>query len=435
MAKKYTKKTRRSRRREPKFEIHSEAKVTESGVQMLLPIAEILAGVQDSVEALAGHAGLLIMKALLEDEVDQLVGERYAHDSERQASRHGHEEGHVVFAGRKVPLKRPRVRSLNGKEVQLGRYELFKAGTRMEASVSQRVIRGVSTRNYEGAMDAVSDGYGVQRSSVSRHWKAATTKQLETMMERPLGELDLVAMMIDGVSFQDTLIVVALGFTSDGTKHVLGLWPGATENATVCKQLLADLIERGLPSELSYLFVLDGSKALHNAVRAVFGERAEIQRCHVHKERNILSYLPDEYHRMVRQRLHAAWGMTDYGKAKKALDKLGAYLATLSASAVRSLEEGLEETLTVHRLRLPDPLRQTFHTTNPIESCISRTRHLCANVKRWRSDDMAVRWAGTMLIEAEKKFRRVRGFREMPFLVSLLKNLKNDEVDSRRASA
>ena len=432
MAKKYTKKTRRSRRRAPKLENRCEAKVTESGVQLMLPIAEILAGVQDSLESLAGHAGLLIMNALLEDEVDQLVGDRYSHNPGREASRHGHDDGYIVFAGRKVPMKKPRVRSIDGKELQLPRYESFKKGTRMEDAVSQRVIRGVSTRNYEGALDAVCDGYGVQRSSVSRQWKAASTKQLKVMMERPLGDLDLVAMMIDGVSFHDTLIVAALGFTSDGTKHVLGLWSGATENAEVCKGLLNDLIERGLRTDRSYLFVLDGSKALYKAVHAVFGDRAEIQRCHVHKERNVISYLPDEYHRMVRQRLHAAWGMTDYGKAKKALLKLVEYLATLSASAARSLEEGLEETLTVHRLKLPDRLRLTFRTTNPIENCFSSTRHLCRNVKRWRNDDMAVRWGGTMLLEAEKKFRRVRGFREMPFLVSVL---RKDEVDSRRASA
>ncbi len=432
MAKKYRKKTRRSRRRAPKLENRCEAKVTESGVQLMLPIAEILAGVQDSLESLAGHAGLLIMNALLEDEVDQLVGERYTHDHERAASRHGHEDGYIVFAGRKVPMKKPRVRSVDGKELPLERYGLFKAGTRMEDAVSQRVIRGVSTRNYEGALDAVCDGYGVQRSSVSRQWKAASTKQLRALMERPLGELDLVAMMIDGVSFHDTLVIAALGFTSDGSKHILGLWHGATENTTVCKGLLNDLIERGLPTDRSYLFVLDGSKALHKAVKAVFGDRAQMQRCHVHKERNVISYLPDEYHRMVRQRLHAAWGMTDYGKAKKALLKLVEYLRTLNASAARSLEEGLEETLTVHRLKLPDQLRLTFRTSNPIENCFSSTRHLCRNVKRWSSEDMAVRWAGTMLLEAEKKFRRVRGFREMPFLVSVL---RKDEVDSRTVSA
>ncbi len=432
MARKYTKKTRRSRRRAPKVENPCASKVTDSGVELMLPIPEILAGVQDSLETLAGHAGLLIVNALLEDEVDQLVGDRYAHNSERAATRHGHDEGYIVFGGRKVPIKKPRVRNLDGKEQPLKRYDLFKAGERMEGAVSKRVIRGVSTRNYEGALDAVCEGYGVQKSSVSREWKAASTKQLKALIERPLGELDLVAMMIDGVSFHDTLIIAVLGFTSDGTKHVLGLWPGASENAEVCKDLLNDLAERGLRTDRSYLFVLDGSKALRKAVKAVFGNRAEIQRCHVHKERNVVSYLPEEYHRMARQRLHAAWGMTDYDKAKKALLKLVDYLGTLSASAARSLEEGLEETLTVHRLRLPDRLRLTFRTTNPIENCFSSTRHLCRNVKRWRNDDMAIRWAGTMLLEAEKKFRRVRGFREMPFLVSVL---RKDEVDSRSVSA
>lgn len=431
MARKYRKKTKRSRRKSPKQLEPQLVRVNGDAVQLSLPIAEILAGLQDSVESLAGDVGLLVMKSLLDDEVEQMVGKRYAHDCGRSAVRHGHDEGFVVFAGRKAPIRRPRARTVDGQEVALKRYALFQGGSRMERAVSQRVVRGVSTRQYEGVLDAVCEGYGIRRSSVSRHWKAASAKQLKELLERPLGELDLVALMIDGIEFRDTLLVVALGFTADGGKHVLGLWPGATENATVCKALLDDLIERGLDADGRYLVVLDGSKALRKAVGSVFGERALVQRCVVHKERNVLSYLPGEYHRMVRQRMHAAWGMRDHDKAKKALLKLVDYLGKLSTSAARSLEEGLEETLTVHRLGLPERLRRTFSTTNPIENCFSSTRHLCRNVKRWRGGHMTTRWAGAMLLEAEKKFRRVNGFREMPVLVVAIRN----GLDSKEVAA
>lgn len=431
MAKKYQKKRGRSRTVRPKTSEKAEALavVQGSSVQLSLPIAEILAGVQDSVESLAGQAGLLMIKALLDDEVDQKVGDRYIHLSERAAFRHGHEDGFIVFAGRKVPIRRPRVRAVDGREVPLERYRMFQAEGRMQEAVGRRVVRGVSTRNYAGALDAMCEGHGIERSSVSRHWKAASAKQLRDLLERPLGDLDLVALMIDGIQFRQTLVVVALGFSADGHKHVLGLWQGATENATVCTALLDDLVERGLATDRPYLFVLDGSKALRKAVQRVFGQRAVVQRCLVHKERNVLSYLPEEYHGTVRQRLRAAWGMTEHSKAESALRKLVDYVGELSVSAQRSLEEGLDETLTLHRLKVPQQLRRSFRTTNAIENCFSSTRHLCRNVKKWNGDAMAARWAGAMLFAAQSKFRRVTAFREMPFLLAALgRSLDAEEV-------
>ena len=421
MSQKYRKKPRRSSRkrtRQPEGEVLG---IDDAAVQLSLPIAEILAGAHDAVEAVAGQAGLLVMQAIIDQEVKDLTGgDRHARSKERQAFRWGHENGFVVFAGQKLSLRRPRVRGLDNKEVRLGSYSSFRQDGRMQRATARRVIRGVSTRNYEGVIEAMEDGYGVKKSSVSRHWKASSAQQLAELMERPLGELDLQAIMIDGIEFHGFLLVVALGFTSDGTKHVLGLWQGVTENAQLCRALLRDLADRGLDLDRRYLFVLDGSKALLKGVRAVFGNNAIVQRCQFHKEQNVLSYLPQEYQAMARQRLRAAWGMKDYEKAKKALEQTISYLEDLSPSAASSLREGLEETLTLHRLKAPAVLRRTFRTTNPIESLFGRWRELCQNVKHWKNEDMAKRWAGATLLEAEKHFRRVRGYREMPLLASAL---------------
>jgi transposase-like protein len=393
----------------------------DAAVQLVLPVAEILAGVSDAVEAVAAEAGLLVMKSLIDDEVEQVVGARYQRPAERQAYRWGTEDGHVVFAGRKVPLTRPRVRRRAGGEVRLERYEQFQANGRMQRAVVPRVVAGVATRRYEQTLDAVCDGYGIAKSSVSRHWQAASAEQLRAFQERPLGELELVALVLDGIEFHAYLLVVALGIDAAGGKHVLGLWPGATENATVCKGLLDDLEQRGLATDRRYLVVIDGSKALAKAVRAKFGARAEVQRCQVHKERNVLEHLPPEHQSRVRQRLRAAWNLKGHAEAWAALERVTEQLAELSPTAAASLREGLEETLTVHRLGVPGLLRQTLRSTNPLESCFATTRTLCRNVKQWRSEEMAQRWAGTMLLQVERSFRRVRGYREMPLLVATLR--------------
>ena len=244
--------------------------------------------------------------------------------------------------------------------------------------------------------------------------------------------MDLAAILIDGITFHDFLLVVALGIDSSGRKQVLGMWQGATENTELCKALLGDLVDRGLSTDRKYLFVLDGSKALLKAVRSFFGSGTAIQRCQIHKERNVLSHLPKSCHSMVRRRLRAAWKMSDYEKAKAELQKLLSYLEELNPSARRSLEEGLEETLTLHRLGIPEALRRSLRSTNPIESCFSMTKKFCRNVKRWQSADMALRWAGAMLQEAQKRFRRLKGYRSMSVLVASLNGV---HVDSMSESA
>lgn len=432
MSRKYSKRSHRSRRKPQRKPEGQVLGIDEASVQLSLPIARILSGAHDAVEAVAGQAGLLVMQAIINQEVKDVTGgERHERSANRRGFRWGYEEGYVYFAGQKLPVRRPRVRGLDHKEVPLESYGMFQQDSRMQRATARRVIRGVSTRDYEGVIEAMEDGYGIKKSSISRHWKAASTKQLAALMERPLGGLDVQAIMIDAIEFHGYLLVVSLGFAADGTKHVLGLWQGVTENAQLCRALLRDLVDRGLATDRRYLFVLDGSKALLKGVRSIFGDNAVVQRCQFHKEQNVLSYLPKGYHAVVRQRMKAAWGMNDYDKAKKALEQTIDYLEDLSHSAATSLREGLEETLTLHRLKLPHMLRRTFHTTNPIESLFARGRELSRNVKHWRSEDMARRWGGTTLLEAEKKFKRIKGYRELPLLAAAL----NAVVDGKEVAA
>ncbi|MHC4518378.1 MAG: IS256 family transposase [Planctomycetota bacterium] len=401
MGKSYQRKTRRSKRKRPPTPQGTVSVETADGqarFQMMLPMNLLLFDVATAIEETASQAGLLLMKALIDEEVEQVAGPRYTRQSDRQAMRWGHDEGHVIFAGRKMAMPKPRVRSVDGREVPLSRYQAFAHPRRMQQAVSQRMLRRVSTRDYAGVLDDLCEGYGIDKSSVSRHWKAASTRQLRQMLERSLTDHNFCVLFLDGKAFHDFTVIVALGVDYEGRKHVLGLWPGATENAEVCGALLDDLIERGLSRDHPYLFVLDGAKALRKAVVQRFGTTALIQRCRVHKKRNIQKYLPKKYHGMLSMKLQIAWEMTDYAQARQELRKVQAWLASINQAAARSLEEGFEETLIVNRLQLPSQLRRLLASTNIIESCFSLTGDLCRNVKRWRNANMAWRWAGTVLL-------------------------------------
>jgi transposase-like protein len=434
MGKSYQRKTRRSRRKVQDLQ-HQSVTVDlaegKASFQMVLPMNPLRLDVAEAIEQTASQAGLLMMKALIDEEVEQVTGQRYTHQADRQATRWGHDEGHVIFAGRKVAMPRPRVRSVEGREIPLTRYQAFAHPQRMQKAVSQRILRRVSTRDYAGVLDEVCDGYGIQKSSVSRHWKAASQQQLQQLLERPLGELDLCVLFLDGKEFHDFTLIVAMGVDRRGRKHVLGLWSGATENAVVCGALLDDLIARGLSMDKPYLFILDGAKALKKAVVSRFGSQGLIQRCRVHKKRNIQKYLPKKYHGMLSMKLRMAWGMTEYDKAYQELRKVHDWLASINQAAAESLEEGLEETLTINRLGLPSQLRRLFASTNIIESCFSRAGDLCRGVKHWRDGNMAQRWAGTVLLEAETRFRRIQAYGQLPLLINALTNT----LDKQEAAA
>lgn len=430
----YQRKTRRSRRKVQGLQDQSvtvEVGEGKAAFQMVLPVSPLLSEVAGAIEETAAQAGLLMMKALIDEEVEQIAGMRYGHQADRQATRWGREEGHVIFCGRKVAMPRPRVRSVEGREVPLPRYQAFAHPQRLQEAVSQRILRRVSTRDYAGVLDDVCDGYGIQKSSVSRHWKAASGQQLKALLERPLGELDLCVLFLDGKEFHDFTLIVAVGVDRQGHKHVLGLWSGATENAEVCGALLDDLIGRGLATDKPYLFVLDGAKALKKAVVSRFGARALIQRCRVHKKRNIQRYLPKQYHGMLSLKLKRAWDMTAYDQALKELRKVHDWLASINQAAAASLEEGMEETLTINRLGLSPQLRRIFSSTNLIESCFSRAGDLCRGVKRWRDGNMACRWAATVLLEAQSRFRRIQAYSQLPQLINAMVTL----LDRQEAAA
>ncbi len=392
----------------------------EVEVRMPLPLVEVWEEMQAEVERLTGEAGMQILRALLEDEVSRRVGPPYRPDPASGNQRWGHQPGYVVFSGQKMALERPRVRTRAGQEVELENYRRLQQDGRMQRAVAERIVCGLSTRKYRRAVQSVLEGYGIEKSSVSRHFVRATGDQLRQLCERRLEELDLVALLIDGIEFAGQVLVVALGVAADGTKHVLGLWQGATENATVVKALLEDLVARGLNLDRRYLVVIDGSKALRAGIERVFGDRAEVQRCQFHKVENVVGHLPEGCRADWRQRMRNAYAMTDYAAAKAALEKLWRQLCEINPSAARSLEEGMEETITVHRLGVGSMLRRTLSTTNAIESCLSTVRHVTRNVKRWQGGDHIARWTAAGLMEAEKKFRRLKGYRELPELARKL---------------
>ena len=404
-------------RKSNKFEVVAGR---ELEVRMPLPLVEVWEELQAEVERLTGEAGLQILRAILEDEVRQRVGPPYQPEPGGANVRWGCQPGYVVFGGQKIALDRPRVRTREGEEVKLENYRRLQQDGRMQRAVAERLVCGLSTRKYRRAVETVLDGYGIEKSSVSRHFVRATAEQLRELCERRLEELQLVAVLIDGVEFAGQVMIVALGVGENGAKHVLGLWQGATENATVVKALLEDLVERGLDPKRRYLFVLDGSKALRAGVERVFGERAAVQRCQIHKIRNVIDHLPEDCRADWRRRLRNAYAMMDYAAAKAALEKLWRPLCESNPSAARSLEERMEETLTLHRLGVGTLLRRTLSTTNAIESCLSTVRHVTRNVKRWQGGDHIARWTAAGLLEAEKKFRRVKGYRELAELARKL---------------
>jgi putative transposase len=403
-------------------------------IQMALPLSEIVGMLQQGVGHLLREAGLALMGLVMEEEVRQVAGERHQQHAERRAHRWGKEDGYCVIDGQKVPIQRTRLRTKEKREQRLGSYELFQRSGPLEQGVWDKMVRGLSTRNYGAVVKDFSTAYGIEKSAVSENFIEASREKVKQLMERPLGELRLCALLIDGTPFQDRQMIVALGIGCDGRKTVLGLREGATENATVVGALLSDLLARGLDFSTPRLYVLDGSKALHTAVRRHAGESAFLQRCQVHKKRNVVDHLPEEHKADVRRKLQNAYSMADYADAKRALELLHQELMHLNPSAARSLEEGLEETLTVHKLRVPDQLRRTLACTNVIESAFSIVETVCRNVKRWRDGDQIERWVGSGLLVAEQQFRKVIGFRQIPLLLSSLANAASSKPVAKKAA-
>ena len=406
-------------------------------VQMVLPLAEMVGWLRKGVSELVRQAGLQLMDLVMQAEVEELVGKRSQRQPERAANRWGSERGYCVVMGQKVPIQRPRVRTTDEQEVRLGSYEMFHRGEPLTETVWEKLMLGLSTRKYGQAVREFTEAYGLEKSAVSEHFIEASRTKLKQMMERRLDKTRLCALMIDATPFEGQQMVAALGIAQDGKKMILGIRQGATENATVVGELLGDLIQRGLDFSEPRLYVLDGGKALTAAVKKYAGDTAAIQRCQVHKRRNVLDHLSDEQKPAVAKKLNAAYGMEDYVAAKQALDNLHRELMDLNPSAARSLGEGMEETLTVHRLHVPLQLRKTLASTNVIESAFSIVEQVCKNVKRWHDGDQRERWVGSGLLVAEKQFRRIIGHKQIPALLRELEAVnssKSGVVKRRKAS-
>jgi putative transposase len=398
-------------------------------VQMVLPMAEMVGWLRKGVGELIRQAGLQLMDLLMQEEVRELVGERSQRQAARTANRWGSEQGYCVVMGQKVPIQRPRVRTTEEKEVRLGSYEMFHRGEPLTETVWEKLMLGLSTRKYGQAIRQFSEAYGLEKSTVSEHFIEASRAKLKDMMERRLEKTRLCALLIDATPFEGQQMVAALGIAQDGRKTILGIRQGATENATVVSDLLSDLVSRGLDFTEPRLYILDGGKALTAAVKKHAGESAAIQRCQVHKRRNVLDHLTDEQRPAVAKKLHAAYALEDYAAAKQALNMLHRELMDLNPSAARSLGEGMEETLTVHRLHVPMQLRKTLASTNVIESAFSIVEQVCKNVKRWHGGDQRERWVGSGLLVAQRQFRRVTGYKQIPALIRELETWASPEHD------
>lgn len=406
-------------------------------IQMMLPMAEMVGWLRKGVGELMRNAGLQMIQLLMEEEVKLLVGERSQVQLERTANRWGTERGYCVVMGQKVPVERPRVRSTEDREIRLGSYEMFHGGEPLTETVWEKLMLGLTTRKYGDAVRQFTEAYGLEKSAVSEHFIEASRVKLQQLMERRLDKKRFCALLVDATPFEGQQIVAALGIGYDGTKTILGIWQGATENTTVVGELLGDLMNRGFDFALPRVYVLDGGKALHAAVKKYAGESVPIQRCQVHKRRNVLDHVTDENKPMVGKKLNEAYAMEDYAAARQALDGLHRELMHLNPSAARSLAEGLEETLTVHRLHVPTQLRMTLASTNVIESAFSIVETVCRNVKRWHGGDQRERWIGSGLLIAEKQFRRVKGCKQIPALIRVLEALKppRKEVVKRRKAS
>jgi transposase-like protein len=360
---------------------------------------------------------------MMEQDREDVCGPRWKRNSNRQAGRAGTTKSEVTLGGRRIAIRRPRVRSRSGQEVELPTFAFAANRDPLDHRTMEAVACGVSTRKYARSLDSLPkevDERSVSKSSVSRRYVAMTTKQMTAWLTTPVGDRDFPIVMIDGIHLGDHVVLIALGIDSEGKKQVLGLREGDTENGAVAKSLLRDLVERGLDPECSRLFVIDGAKALRAAIRKVFGARGIVQRCQIHKQRNIVGHLPERLHESVKAILREAWNLQDAKLAKARLERLASSLEADHPGAAASVREGLEEMLTLQGLGIEGTLYRKLRSTNAIENLNSGIAQYTKNVKRWQGGSMVVRWVSASMVEAQKKFRRVQGWRDIEKLARAL---------------
>lgn len=410
----------------------------KNGSVRWLDIGGILVDIRKGLRELMVTVGLAAVMELLEAERTALCGPRSRLQQERKASRYGYDAGKLVVGGRKISVRKPRVRSSAGKEIPLPAWQELSDEDPLRSRVMEQILVGVSTRNYARSLEPLAEepAESVSRSSVSRHFAVATERKLQEFLSSSLEGVDFPALMVDGTRMGDHVLVLLLGIDATGRKHVLGLREGSTENEEVCKSLFSDCIARGLKVERARLFVIDGGKGLRKAIRSVFGNWALIQRCRIHKMRNVLEHLPQSKRSWVKAAIAKAWSADTVAAARRELKSLAHQLKGTHPGAASSLEEGLEETLTIISLGITGNLADSLCSTNPIENLNGSMKKIARNVKRWRGGLMAVRWAATTLLESQKNFRRLRGCRQMPELLAALdKVASSPSIDGRKKAA
>ena len=395
-----------------------------------LAMTDIAGAAREGLLAMSVAAGLAVMAAMFEAEIAEVCGPKGKHDPDRAAVRHGPGKGSVTLGGRRVPVDRPRARTLDGHEVPLASYTHFAADDLLTQVVMERMLAGVATRRHARAAEPVgtqvdTEAKSTSRSAISRRFVRQTETALAELMARDLAGEDITVLMVDGEHLAERCVVVALAITADGTKKPVGLWDGSTENKTVVRALLADLVSRGLKFDDGLLVVIDGAKALAAAVREVFGAKALIQRCRLHKRRNLADHLPDKDKQWVDAKLVKAFAHPDPEQGLRNVKSLAAQLDKNYPSAAASLREGLQEMFTVARLGIDGRLAKTLTTSNPIESMISIARTTNRNVTRWRDGQMVLRWTAAGMLNAERSFRRIKGHKQMPQLVDALRRHAN----------
>ena len=393
--------------------------------ELHLALADITNTAREGLLAMSVATGLAVMQAMFEAEITGAAGDKGKHNPDRTAVRHGSGRGSVVLGGRRVQVSRPRARTVDEHEVPLESYAHFAADDLLSKVVMERMLAGVATRRHARiaepvGKDLLASATATSRSAVSRRFVKQTETALAQLLARDLGAQDIKVLLIDGEHLADRCVVVALAITADGTKLPVGLWEGATENKTVVVALLADLVSRGLSAEDGLLVVLDGAKALSAAVKAVFGAKAAVQRCTLHKRRNVADHLPDKERAWVDAKLVKAFNHADPEQGLRNARHLASLLDKTYPGAAATLREGLEEMFTVSRLGIDGRLAKTLTTSNPVDSMISIARTTNRNVTNWRDGHMVLRWTAAGMLNAERSFRRIKGYKQMPQLIAAL---------------
>jgi putative transposase len=392
-------------------------------VQLPLPLLDVLTDTRTAFFGLCLDAGQQVLRTMMEQDREQLCGPKHVPNRERRAVRGGSTRGEVTLGGRRILVPRLRARSIDGHELALPSFTYAAGRDPLDARTLEAIAIGVTTRKYRRALDPLPAGTrerAVSKSSVSRRFVALTSAQLATWLARPLDDLDVRVVFLDGLHFREHVVVLALGVDAQGQKHILALHEGTTENATVCKALLTDLRERGLDLDRPMLFVIDGGGGLRKALRETCGPTAIVARCQVHKRRNVLEHLPEAMRPRVRRVLDEAYGLEDAALAKRRLEQLAAGLERTHPGAAASLREGHDEVLTLQRLGVTGALYRTLRSTNAIENLNGGVGRFARNVHRWRDGRMLVRWIAAALQEVRRGFRRVRGYRDLPALIAAL---------------